>query len=96
MNLSKRNKKIMLEKESKEYPPGLRNLPTRMKCDNITAAVRGMSPEQKQAILRMGFGSILQVNITSYPGQLSYYLLDVYDADSKRLVLQNSVIEITE
>ncbi|CAI9282710.1 unnamed protein product [Lactuca saligna] len=44
----------------------------------------------------MGFGSILQVNITSYPGQLSYYLLDVYDADSKRLVLQNSVIEITE
>ncbi|CAI9288814.1 unnamed protein product [Lactuca saligna] len=29
-------------------------------------------------------------------GQLSYSLLDVYDADSKRLVLQNSFIEITE
>ncbi|CAI9299012.1 unnamed protein product [Lactuca saligna] len=67
-----------------------------MKCDNITTAVRGMSPEQKQAILSMGFGSILQVNITSCPGQLSYYLLDVYDANSKRIVLQNSVIEITE
>ena len=85
-----------VRKTNKEYPPGLRYLPTRMKCDNITAAVMGMSPEQKQAILRMGFGSILQVNITSYPRQLSYYLLDVYDADSKRLVLQNSVIEITE
>ncbi|CAI9282298.1 unnamed protein product [Lactuca saligna] len=67
-----------------------------MKCDNITSALRGMSPEQKQAILRMGFGSILQVNITSYLGQLSYYLLDVYDVDTRRLVLQNSVIEITE
>ncbi|CAI9265282.1 unnamed protein product [Lactuca saligna] len=51
---------------------------------------------KKRAILRMGFGSILQVSITSYPGQLSYYLLDVYDADSRRLVLQNFVIEITE
>ncbi|CAI9268711.1 unnamed protein product [Lactuca saligna] len=50
----------------------------------------------KQAILRMGFRSILQVNNTSYPGQLSYYLLDVYDTDSRRLVLQNSVIKITE
>ncbi|CAI9285556.1 unnamed protein product [Lactuca saligna] len=67
-----------------------------MKCDNITAAVRGMSPEQKQAILRTGFGSILQVNITSYLRHLSYYLLDVYDSDSRRLVQQYSVIEITE
>ncbi|CAI9303501.1 unnamed protein product [Lactuca saligna] len=85
-----------VRKTNKEYPPGLRYLPTRIKCDKITAAVMGMSPEQKQAILRMGFGSILRMNITSYLGQLSYYLLDVYDADSKRLVLQNSVIEITE
>ncbi|CAI9271372.1 unnamed protein product [Lactuca saligna] len=92
----KEEKEDNVRKTNKEYPPGLRYLPTIMKCDNITAAVMGMSPEQKQAILRMGFGSILQVNITSYPGQLSYYLLDVYDADSKRLVLQNSVIEITE
>ncbi|CAI9269654.1 unnamed protein product [Lactuca saligna] len=36
-----------VRKTNKEYPPGLRYLPTRMKCDNITATVMGMSPEQK-------------------------------------------------
>ncbi|CAI9299502.1 unnamed protein product [Lactuca saligna] len=62
-----------VRKTNEEYPPGLRYLPTRMKYDNITTAVMGMSLEQKQAILRMGFGSILQVNITSYPSQKKNY-----------------------
>ncbi|CAI9282709.1 unnamed protein product [Lactuca saligna] len=41
----KEEKEDNVRKTNKEYPPGLRYLPTRMKCDNVTAAVMGMLPE---------------------------------------------------
>ncbi|CAI9266789.1 unnamed protein product [Lactuca saligna] len=72
----KEEKEDNVRKTNKEYPPGLRYLPTRMKCDNITAAVIGNVTGTETSNLEDGFW--------------------INSANSKRLVLQNSVIEITE
>ncbi|CAI9299670.1 unnamed protein product [Lactuca saligna] len=44
----------------------------------------------------MGFGSLLNIDMDTSPGLLKYYLLDHYDPDSSRLVLENLVITITK
>ncbi|CAI9277192.1 unnamed protein product [Lactuca saligna] len=45
-------------------------------------------------IVSMGFGSLLNIDMDTASGLLNYYLLDHYDPDSSRLVLENMVITI--
>ncbi|CAI9281176.1 unnamed protein product [Lactuca saligna] len=44
----------------------------------------------------MGFGSLLNLHMDVVPGLLNYYLLDVYNPVTNRLVMENGVIEITK
>ncbi|CAI9290127.1 unnamed protein product [Lactuca saligna] len=84
-----------VRKISKDHPEGYRRLVTRMTPGRISSVVKVMSPTQKNAIVSMGFGS-LHIDIDTTLGLLNYYLLDHYDLDSSRLVLENMVIRITK
>ncbi|CAI9266973.1 unnamed protein product [Lactuca saligna] len=44
----------------------------------------------------MGFVSLLNIDMDSTSGLLNYYLLDQYDPQCSRLVLENFVITITK
>ncbi|CAI9264608.1 unnamed protein product [Lactuca saligna] len=62
----------------------------------INAIVKVLSPTQKKAVYDMGFGSLLKLDMDVVPGLLNYYLLDVYDPESNRLMMENGVLEITK
>ncbi|CAI9286821.1 unnamed protein product [Lactuca saligna] len=85
-----------VRKLSKDHIEGYRRLATRMTPGRISSAVKVMSPAQKIGIVSMGFGSLLHIDINTTPGLLNYYMLDHYDPDSSRLVLENMVITITK
>ena len=44
----------------------------------------------------MGFGSLLNIDMDTSLVLLNYYLLDHYDPQSSRLVLENTMITITK
>lgn len=95
---SKKNdtKKDKRKKVDSEYGPGLRRLSTRMKPGRICEAAAGLSPEQREAVEKMGLGTLLRINMDNLPGLLNYYLLDSYYDASDRLILQNTAILVTK
>ncbi|KAI3518323.1 hypothetical protein L1887_06921 [Cichorium endivia] len=95
---SKKNdtKKDKRKKVDSEYRPGLRRLSTRMKLGRICEAAAGLSPEQREAVEKMGLGTLLRINMDNLPGLLNYYLLDSYDDASDSLILQNTTILVTK
>ncbi|KAI3503672.1 hypothetical protein L1887_32120 [Cichorium endivia] len=89
-------KKDKRKKVDSEYGPGLRRLSTRMKPGRICEAAAGLSPEQREAVEKMGLGTLLRINMDNLPGLLNYYLLDSYDDATDRLILQNTTILVTK
>ncbi|CAI9289024.1 unnamed protein product [Lactuca saligna] len=94
VNVKKREGKV--RKVSKEYPEGLRRLATRMNFGRVSAAVKVISHTQKNGIVSMGFGSLLNIDMDNTSGLLNYYLLDYYDPQSTRLFLEKFVITINK
>lgn len=81
------------KKAEKDYPHGLRRLPTKMTPTRINAIVKVLSiTQKKKKILDMGFGLLMHIDIDVVLGLLSYYLLDVYDLVTNRLVMDNGVM----
>lgn len=89
-------KKDKTKKVDIEYEPGLRRLSTRMKPGRICEACAGLSPQQREAVEKMGLGTLLRINIDSLQGFLNYYLLDSYDDAIDRLILHNATILVTK
>ncbi|KAI3513047.1 hypothetical protein L1887_20372 [Cichorium endivia] len=71
--------------DSKAYPPGLRRLNSRMTHGKISLTFKTLSETQKEAVKRMGFGSLLGMDINSILWRLNYVLLDNYDPTRNRL-----------
>lgn len=84
------------KKKRKLIPEKARVLKSRMTPIKFSEAVESLSSTQKQAVQRMGLGSLLEVNIDKSAPNLNYYLLDHYDPLSNVLVLENGAVEITK
>ncbi|CAI9294531.1 unnamed protein product [Lactuca saligna] len=95
-NVNTKTMEGKVRKVSKNHPEGYRRLETRMTPGRISATVKVMSPAQKNGIVSMGFGSLLNIDMDTTLGLLKYYLLDHYDPDSSCLVLENMVITTTK
>ncbi|CAI9287653.1 unnamed protein product [Lactuca saligna] len=67
-----------------------------MTTSRINAVVKVLLASQKKAVYDMGFSSLLKLDVDVVPWLLKYYLLDVYDSESNRLVMENGMIEITK
>ncbi|CAI9280593.1 unnamed protein product [Lactuca saligna] len=95
-NVNVKNNDDKVRKVSKEYPVGLRRLPTRMNPRRISTTMKVMSPIHKNGIVCMGFGSLLNIDMDNTLGLLNYYLLDQCDPESSCRVLENYMITITK
>ena len=70
------NKKVSMVNEKirkikRDYPLGLRRLPTRMTPSRINAVVKVLLVAQKKVIHDMGFGSLLNLDMDVVPGLLN-------------------------
>ncbi|KAI3522370.1 hypothetical protein L1887_00092 [Cichorium endivia] len=99
---SKPSKKVKINEhedcdvDKKTYPPGFRTLSTRMTPGKLSLTLKTLSDVQKDAVKKMGFGSLLGMNLDNIPGKLNYMLVDNYDPTRNRLKVNNGWINITK
>lgn len=62
----------------------------------LSLTLKTLSDVQKEAVKKMGFGSLLGMNLDTIPGKLNYMLVDNYDPTRNRLKVNNRWINITK
>ncbi|VFQ87214.1 unnamed protein product [Cuscuta campestris] len=86
-NKQRKRKKRVRGEEGELNKIGVKSIKTRMSPKTITELLKNLSEEQKEDVREMGFGSLLQLDITHLPLQLGYWLVENFDTRSVSLKL---------
>ena len=79
-------------------PPNLKNFPKvliKKFPGPLYDTIKKITTDQKEAISRMGFKSLLDFEINVMPSRLGYWLLERFDAESGNLTVFGDTIHIT-
>lgn len=72
------------------------SLTTRSSPLQLYKCVKGLKEKQRDAVVKMGFGKILQFKIDGIPGKLAHYVVDNFDPDKMEIKVENGSIKIDE
>lgn len=61
----------------------------------MLSIIHGLSNQQKDCVIEMGFGSLLHMKMSDVPGALIYYVLERFNPSTSKVVLPIGEIEIT-
>ncbi|CAH1442060.1 unnamed protein product [Lactuca virosa] len=87
-DIKKRKKKII-----KKHFDTIRN---RCTPGALLSVIQGLNEVQKNCVKQMGFGGILNMKMTEVPGALSCFVLKNFNSETKKIVLQKGVIDVTK
>nr|KAJ0191179.1 hypothetical protein LSAT_V11C800415390 [Lactuca sativa] len=62
----------------------------------LLSVIQGFIEVQKDCVKWMGFGGILKMKMTKVPRTLSYFVLKNFDSETKKIILQRRVIDVTK
>ncbi|KAL4568117.1 hypothetical protein LXL04_023718 [Taraxacum kok-saghyz] len=92
MYLPKKKKVDVVADEGKET---FKLLKSRMSPNSMYLAVKNLSGEQRPVVRSMGFGAILDIQLDSLPGKLSYYIVDNFCPTTCCILTDAGEIKIT-
>ncbi|XP_057775144.1 uncharacterized protein LOC130994125 [Salvia miltiorrhiza] len=80
-----------------EPPPKFPSLNTRTTPASFHDSLRKLNDAQKQAVIDIGFGSILNLKVKKLPARLAFWILENFDERSCELELAGGIkVQITE
>ncbi|VFQ62716.1 unnamed protein product [Cuscuta campestris] len=86
-NKQRKRKKKVLGEEEELNKIGVKSIKTRMSPKTIIELLKNLSEEQKEDVREMGFGRLLQLDISHLPLQLGYWLVENFDTRNVSLKL---------
>ncbi|PWA56439.1 hypothetical protein CTI12_AA402300 [Artemisia annua] len=89
-------KRKRVENEKKEVEKEKKSLRTKTTVKPFYEAIHSLSPERKQRVREMGFGTLLGFPYIKFPAKLPYFILKHLDVNTMEVKLPNGgFIEIT-
>ncbi|XP_057789729.1 uncharacterized protein LOC131006583 [Salvia miltiorrhiza] len=72
-------------------------LHTRTTPSSFSSTMSKLNQNQKNAVIEMGFGHLLELNVRALPTKMAYWLLENFDHETGNLVIDDNVqIKVTE
>lgn len=97
-NLNKKRDIATVEVTEKIYnsPKDYPCIRSRVSPNSLMTAIRSMNEEQKQAVIDIGFGSILNMKFEEIPTRIGYFVVDNFDERTGKIKLKNGSIHVTK
>ena len=62
---------------------------------SLLSLILGFNNEQRDCVIEMGFGSLLDMKMTDVPGALIYYVLDCFNEKTRKIEFPTGDIDVT-
>lgn len=96
---TKKQKSVKVRKpRRKKKVVGENSLSIRIRTSPKTlhSAIRSLNVYQRQSVLEMGFGNLLDMNVDGIPSKLGFYVVDNFDPERMVIETKNGLIHISK